>query len=98
MEDTSFVVPEGGRARSRSTAGQDGLKGPVIHPVPETYSSGAGGLSSTAADYFRFAQMLADGGQLDGNGLSPRGWNCTRRTTSASCSGQAGRPKGMGFS
>ena len=43
---------------------------------PETYSSGAGGLSSTAADYFRFAQMLADGGQLDGKRLlSPRGWS-----------------------
>ena len=90
MEDTSFVVPEGRRDRVVAVhrrAG-DGLeKVPSSIRFPETYSSGAGGLSSTAADYFRFAQMLADGGQLDGKRLlSPRGWSCTRRTTSASCS------------
>ena len=40
----------------------------VASPIrfPPTYTSGAGGLSSTAADYFRFAQMLANGGELDG--------------------------------
>ena len=30
------------------------------------YASGAGGLYSTAADYLRFARMLAEGGALDG--------------------------------
>lgn len=33
------------------------------------YTSGAGGLYSTAADYLRFARMLADGGALDGTRL-----------------------------
>ncbi|HVS66853.1 MAG TPA: serine hydrolase domain-containing protein [Thermoanaerobaculia bacterium] len=33
---------------------------------PQTYFSGAGGLVSTAADYFRFHQMMLNGGQLDG--------------------------------
>ncbi len=40
---------------------------------PPTYLSGGGGLVSTAADYHRFTQMLARGGELDGARLlSPR--------------------------
>jgi CubicO group peptidase (beta-lactamase class C family) len=40
---------------------------------PATYLSGGGGLVSTAADYHRFTQMLARGGELDGARLlSPR--------------------------
>jgi len=38
-----------------------------------TYFSGGGGLSSTAADYIRFCQMLLNGGELDGARLlSPK--------------------------
>jgi CubicO group peptidase (beta-lactamase class C family) len=33
---------------------------------PTSYFGGVAGLSSTAADYFRFAQMILDGGELDG--------------------------------
>lgn len=33
--------------------------------APRTYFSGGGGLASTAPDYFRFAQMLRNGGELD---------------------------------
>jgi CubicO group peptidase (beta-lactamase class C family) len=33
---------------------------------PTTYFGGVAGLSSTAADYFRFAQMILNGGELDG--------------------------------
>jgi CubicO group peptidase (beta-lactamase class C family) len=33
---------------------------------PRTYLSGAGGMVSTASDYMRFCQMLANGGELDG--------------------------------
>ena len=32
-----------------------------------TLPSGGGGMVSTAEDYYRFAQMLADGGELNGN-------------------------------
>ncbi len=32
---------------------------------PRTFFSGGGGLASTAPDYFRFAQMLRNGGELD---------------------------------
>jgi CubicO group peptidase (beta-lactamase class C family) len=33
---------------------------------PTTYFGGVAGLSSTAADYFRFAQMILNGGELEG--------------------------------
>ena len=78
----------------------DGLeKIPSSIRFPETYSSGAGGLSSTAADYFRFAQMLANGGELDGKRLlSPRGVELyASNHVGEMFVGQAGRPKGMGF-
>lgn len=40
---------------------------------PTTYFSGSYGLNSTAGDYLRFEQMLANGGELFGNRLlSPR--------------------------
>ncbi len=39
----------------------------------DVYFSGAGGLASTAEDYLQYAQMLANGGQLNGKRLlSPR--------------------------
>ncbi len=39
---------------------------------PRTYFSGGGGLSSTTEDYFRFCQMLLNGGELDGRRLLSR--------------------------
>jgi CubicO group peptidase (beta-lactamase class C family) len=40
---------------------------------PRTYFSGSGGLVSTAADYYRFCNMLLRGGELDGTRiLGPR--------------------------
>ncbi|MBY0507397.1 MAG: beta-lactamase family protein [Bryobacteraceae bacterium] len=45
----------------------------MLNLYGDNYSSGAGGLYSTAADYALFAQMLLDGGQLHGKRLlSPR--------------------------
>jgi CubicO group peptidase (beta-lactamase class C family) len=37
-----------------------------IFSKPPSYLSGGGGLVSTAADYFRFCQMVLNGGELDG--------------------------------
>ncbi len=37
-----------------------------IYMKPPTFFSGGGGLVSTASDYFRFCQMLLNGGELDG--------------------------------
>ncbi|HZO98739.1 MAG TPA: serine hydrolase domain-containing protein [Terriglobia bacterium] len=39
---------------------------------PKTYFSGGGGLCSTAEDYYRFCQMMLDGGKLDGSRLLSR--------------------------
>jgi CubicO group peptidase (beta-lactamase class C family) len=39
---------------------------------PPTYLSGGGGLVSTAADYLRFALMLLNGGELDGQRILGR--------------------------
>jgi CubicO group peptidase (beta-lactamase class C family) len=33
---------------------------------PQTYFSGGGGLNSTAEDYYRFCQMMLNGGELNG--------------------------------
>ena len=40
--------------------------GSFQHKGPKTYFSGGSGLVSTAPDYFRFLQMLVNGGELDG--------------------------------
>ena len=40
--------------------------------TPPTYLSGGGGLVSTAADYLRFALMLLNGGELDGQRILGR--------------------------
>jgi len=66
---------------------------------PKGYYSGAGGLISKAEDYFRFAQMLANGGALDGKRLlSPRAVELLSANHVGEMFGeQLGRPKGMGF-
>ncbi len=102
MIDTFFVVPDdrNDRLASIHRRGANGLeKIPSFIRFPATYTSGAGGLSSTAADYFRFAQMLANGGELDGKRLlGPRAVELMGSNHVGDLfAGQAGRPKGMGF-
>lgn len=72
MTDTGFAVPAAkrGRIADLCTTGPDGAlvraRGRTANQPGErmnNYCSGAGGLYSTAVDYFRFAQMLLDGGQ-----------------------------------
>jgi CubicO group peptidase (beta-lactamase class C family) len=76
MRDTGFRVPEAQRARvvDLTTMDKDGRLRIAERPgVPlNAYDSGAGGLYSTAGDYARFAQMLLDGGTLDGHTLLGR--------------------------
>ena len=80
MKDTSFWVPLEKRARlakvyQRETAGKLVPSDRANrNPVDETHGvmSGGGGLYSTAGDYVRFAQMLLNGGQLDGTRLLSR--------------------------
>jgi CubicO group peptidase (beta-lactamase class C family) len=81
MRDTGFAVPaaQRGRVADLTTMGADGRlrladTASARHPgAPlNAYASGAGGLYSTAPDYARFAQMLLDGGALDGRRLLGR--------------------------
>jgi len=81
MRDTGFSVPMAQRSRvvDITTMGKEGrlviADGPsAAHPGQplNAYTSGAGGLYSTAGDYARFAQMLLDGGALDGHELLGR--------------------------
>jgi CubicO group peptidase (beta-lactamase class C family) len=73
MADTGFEVPanQRGRIADMTTTDADG-KLVLARTVPppgarmNPFLSGAGGLYSTASDYARFAQMLLNGGQLDG--------------------------------
>ena len=70
MNDTAFYVPSEKLARLAEALPVDASTGKPnklydVKAVPNNDSGGAGGVS-TAADYLRFAQMMANGGQLDG--------------------------------
>lgn len=75
MGDTGFDV--GPEKKDRGAKPQkEGPKGEVP-PIPDvtlktTWKSGGAGLVSTAADYARFIQMFANGGQIDGARLLSR--------------------------
>jgi CubicO group peptidase (beta-lactamase class C family) len=78
MKDTFFYPVENPRMAGRYDRQTDGmLKRNTSTPNFLTggrYFSGGGGLASTAEDYFQFAQMLLNGGTLNGKRLlSPRG-------------------------
>jgi len=61
-----------------------------------TYFSGAGGLMSSAEDYFQFNQMLLDGGQLGGKRLlSPKTVELMASIFAPDT--LPGRPRGRGF-
>ncbi|MGY6635453.1 MAG: serine hydrolase domain-containing protein [Alkalilacustris sp.] len=70
MQDTGFHVPENALTRLAETLEVDPATGnhEVLMDVsaPPANDSGGAGAVSTAADYLRFAQMLANGGELDG--------------------------------
>jgi len=77
MKDAAFYVSADKRARFSSvyTTGSNGELVPAAaapsgratdYTTEPTMPSGGGGMVSTASDYYRFAQMLLNGGQLDG--------------------------------
>ena len=76
MADTDFWVPPDKADRLAAMYGSASDVDPVLIEnnavmngdarQPTQCPSGGGGLVSTAADYLRFAQMLLNGGQLDG--------------------------------
>jgi CubicO group peptidase (beta-lactamase class C family) len=104
MHDTFFTIPEKDLPRVATIYNRtpNGLQKPA-NPLKigsPTYFSGAGGLTSTAEDYLQFAQMLCNGGQLNGKRiLSP--WTVDlmlSNNVGDLFNGQIGRaPKGVGF-
>ena len=81
MTDTFFSVPEAKVNRFATNYSQgDNESLEVIDQAEESnfvqevsFFSGGGGLLSTARDYYRFCQMMLNGGELDGvRLLSPR--------------------------
>ncbi len=77
MKDTTFHVPMSKKERIAQAYVPDEKNG--MAPLPDDHDwsvdkllthkraeKGGGGLMSTAADYMRFAQMLVNGGELDG--------------------------------
>lgn len=72
MTDTGFNVPQGKLDRLATVYAYEPGKGLTARPHDEHVTeipglpSGGGGLYSTAHDYYRFAQMLASHGELDG--------------------------------
>jgi len=100
MKDTFFYPLEGNaRLVTRYTRGQSGKlerAAGFANFQNGAYFSGGGGLASTAEDYFQFAQMLLNGGQLNGKRL------LAPRTVEMMGSVHApdtlqGRPKGEGY-
>ena len=76
MKDTGFFVPEEKRARFAVNYGAQpdghlepvnpGASAPTDYKELPTMPSGGGGSVTTAEDYYHFAQMLANGGELSG--------------------------------
>ena len=76
MSDTAFWVPETKMGRVAEPFDKDPIAGAAIRLIevskqPGNDSGGAGGVG-TAGDYLRFAQMLANGGVLDGQRVLSR--------------------------
>ncbi|HBD96688.1 MAG TPA: serine hydrolase, partial [Gemmatimonadetes bacterium] len=71
MKDTGFSVPASETSRRARSYGRSGGAPLAVSDAygcmrPGGFPSGGGGLASTADDYSRFAQMLLNGGELDG--------------------------------
>ena len=96
MTDTHFSLPPEKEARRVVIHGLDAkAKG---WDQPTRYVSASGGLSSTAADYLRFEQMLANGGTLFGSRiLGPRSVAAMARNQVGELFGQKGKQSGWGF-
>jgi CubicO group peptidase (beta-lactamase class C family) len=76
MDDTAFFVPPEKKGRVAEPFEKDPVDGAPVRLIdvskqPANDSGGAGGVA-TAGDYLRFAQMLANGGVLDGQRVLSR--------------------------
>lgn len=76
MVDTAFFVPEAKMGRLAASFDKDPVTGTPFRLMDVTRlpgnDSGGAGAVSTAPDYLRFAQMLQNGGTLDGKRILSR--------------------------
>ena len=73
MKDTTWWVPAAQAGRLAEALDSDPMKAATLkayrdsyNPLGMSYFKGGAGLIGTAADYLRFAQMMVNGGELDG--------------------------------
>ncbi len=73
MKDTTWWVDDANRPRMAEAYGSDPLNASSLrsyrqysNPLGKSYFRGGAGLISTASDYLRYAQMMVNGGELDG--------------------------------
>ena len=73
MKDTSWWVEPSQQTRMAEAYDSDALKANMLkgyrqdsNPLGKSYFKGGAGMVSTAADYLRYAQMMVNGGELDG--------------------------------
>jgi CubicO group peptidase (beta-lactamase class C family) len=72
MNDTHYNVPASKVDRVAAVYSPSGpgntieLRGAPATRAPTSYFGGTAGLSSTVGDYFKFSQMILNGGELDG--------------------------------
>ena len=96
MIDTHFFLPPEKESRRVVIQGIDAKA--KNWDRESRYVSASGGLSSTAADYLRFEQMLANGGTLFGNRiLSPQSVAAMSRNQVGDLYQWDGKLPGMGF-
>ncbi len=105
MTDTFFVVPDDKLDRFSTTydRSESGLvvydqPDTSVHRNPDSPHGGGGGLISTAEDYLRFTQMLANGGELNGvRILSPHAVKLMTRNHLPTGDGKAQPGPGAGY-
>jgi len=106
MDDTHFWPPgsKDGRRAVLGVRGKDDLDSTSRRPLKAaeaaTFIGGQSGIYSTAADYWRFCQMLLNGGELDGvRLLGPRtvGWINEDHMQGAGGFDRPGHVFGLGF-
>lgn len=82
MTESGWYVPEGRRARLAEALDADPLKAAMLksyrifeNPAENgQYFKGGAGMVSTAEDYFKFAQMILNGGEFQGRRYLSRKW------------------------
>jgi CubicO group peptidase (beta-lactamase class C family) len=73
MKDTTWWVAPNQTSRMAEALNTDPLKADMLksyrqtyNPLGKSYFKGGAGMVSTASDYLRYAQMMVNGGELDG--------------------------------